>query len=187
MPSETNLGPEFRRLRKARGLSLADVAAATSISSSFLSMLENGKTDITFARLVRLVSFFGISITDLIPDPEPSGSTVVRHEARRRIVSPTERAESFLLTHSTQHKMLPTIVVIHPGGTVAEGPRVDGGEAFFLVLSGEVEITVQDEAPLVLREHDAAYFSLDRKPCPPLRNIGAQDAQILTVTTPPLL
>jgi transcriptional regulator with XRE-family HTH domain len=189
MPTETTppLGPEFRRLRKARGLSLTDVAEATSISSSFLSLFENNKSDITFIRLVRLVEFFGISITDLIPDPEPTGTAIVHANARRQIVSRTEHAESFLLTHDTKHKMLPAIVVIHPDGGILEGVQMPGGEAFFLVLEGELEIGVPDEEPSVLREGDAAYYSLDRRPCPPLRNVTDRRAEVLIVTTPPSL
>lgn len=187
MPTENALGPKFRRLRNERGLSLTDVAEATSISSSFLSLFENNKSDITFIRLVRLVNFYGVSITDLIPDPEPSGTTIVRADARRQIVSPAERAESYLLTHDTKHKMLPAVLVIHPGGTIAEGLQIPGGEAFFLVLAGEMEILVAEGGRAVLHEGDAAYYSLDHRPCPPLHNPGERDAEVLVVTTPPSL
>ena len=49
------LGRSLRALRKERGLSLQDVATATNVSASFLSLVENEKSDITIGRLVRLV------------------------------------------------------------------------------------------------------------------------------------
>jgi XRE family transcriptional regulator, regulator of sulfur utilization len=140
MSAETNLGRQFRLLRKARGLSLADVAAATDISSSFLSLFETGKSDITFGRLARLVAFFGISITDLIPDPEPEQTVVVRRDRRRHIESPSEHAALHLLTHHTRNKMLPVLVNLDPGGTASETVNPEGGELFLFLLRGELEI-----------------------------------------------
>ena len=54
------LGSALRAARRRKSLSLSDVAAATGISPSFLSLVENGKSDITIGRLVRLVTFFAI-------------------------------------------------------------------------------------------------------------------------------
>ena len=62
-----SVGAHLHQARRARNLSLADVAEATSISASFLSLVENDKSDITIGRLVRLIEFYGISIADLLP------------------------------------------------------------------------------------------------------------------------
>ena len=56
----------MRAARLARGFSLGQVAAATDISRSFLSLVENGKSDITIGRLTRLIDHYGISVADLI-------------------------------------------------------------------------------------------------------------------------
>ena len=48
--STGELGARLRQLRRSRGVSLADVAEGTGISSSFLSMVEKGKSDITISR-----------------------------------------------------------------------------------------------------------------------------------------
>ena len=66
------LGGRLRSLRHGRKLSLAEVGAATGMSSSFLSLVENGRNDLTVARLVRLVDYYGVSVTDLLPDPVSS-------------------------------------------------------------------------------------------------------------------
>ena len=59
-----DLGRRLRELRTSRKLSLAEVAEATSMSPSFLSVVENGQSDITVSRLMRLVQWYGVSVSD---------------------------------------------------------------------------------------------------------------------------
>jgi len=49
--NRNDLGTRLRALRTERGLSLSQLESATSISSSFLSLVESGKSDITISRL----------------------------------------------------------------------------------------------------------------------------------------
>src|SRR5882672_9484931 len=72
------LSAKLRAARKQRNLSIAAVADGTQISASFLSLVENGKSDITIGRLTRLIEFLGISITDLITGEEPADPHIVR-------------------------------------------------------------------------------------------------------------
>jgi transcriptional regulator with XRE-family HTH domain len=182
---DVKLGDKFRLLRRERALSLAEVAEGTQISSSFLSLFENGKSDITFSRLARLVRFFDVSITDLIPDPEPAEKVVVRREGRRRVDSPLEGSQLYLLTHDMRHKMMPVIGIMEPGGTCAETTITAGGELFVLVLKGEIEITADGEPAVQLRAGDAAYFSTERVHS--FRNTGPHPAEVVAVQTPPTL
>jgi transcriptional regulator with XRE-family HTH domain len=185
MQEEAQLGAKFRGLRKERALSLSDVAEGTQISSSFLSLFENGKSDITFGRLARLVKFFGISITDLIPAPEPAEARVVRRDGRRHIESPLEASQLYLLTHDTRHKMMPVISIIEPGGVGAATVITEGGELFIMVIKGELEIESETEPTVRLRQGDAAYFSTDRARS--FRNRGNHRAELIAVRTPPTL
>src|SRR4051812_17974209 len=66
MRTELNLGTTLRAIRTSRRLSLADVADATQISPSFLSLVELGKSDITIGRLTRLADFYKVSFSDLL-------------------------------------------------------------------------------------------------------------------------
>lgn len=152
------------------------------MSSSFLSLFETGKNDITFGRLVRLIEFFGISITDLIPDPEPQQTVVVRREHRRHLESRSEGAVLELLTHHTRHKMLPVLVAVEPGGEVADLLDHEGGEFCIYVLQGQIEVDDHETEPVRLRQGDAAYY-LDDRPRT-FRNIGRSRAKWLGVQTP---
>jgi transcriptional regulator with XRE-family HTH domain len=182
VPPESDLGRHFRALRKSRGLALADVAEATAISSSFLSLFETGKSDITFGRLARLIEYFGVSITDLIPDPQPDQTVVVRRKGRRHLESPSEHAAMELLTHHTRHKMLPVLVSLEPGGVVEETLTPEGGELFLFILRGAIEIDNGANEPLRIGRGDAVYLRTDRHRT--FRNTSDKPAEWLAVQTP---
>ena len=78
MATERGLGSALKNLRRDRRLSLQDVSAGTGISASFLSLVENGKSDITIGRLVRLVTFYGIHLGDLVPVQPAAEPDLVR-------------------------------------------------------------------------------------------------------------
>jgi transcriptional regulator with XRE-family HTH domain len=184
MQDESDLGGQFRALRQARGLSLSDVANATDMSSSFLSLFEMGKSDIAFGRLSRLVRFFDISITDLLPDPQPEPAVVVRRGARRRLESRSEGAVIDILTHETRHKMLAVVVSLAADGVTSETTTPAGGELFLMMLQGEIEID-DGEAPVRLRKGDAAYYLTDRVRT--FRNTRKTRAEFIAVQTPTTL
>jgi transcriptional regulator with XRE-family HTH domain len=179
----TRLGSKFRAIRRERGLSLTEVAKATDISRSFLSLFENDKSDITFSRLARLVSFYDVSITDLIPDPEPTESIVVRRERRRRVDSPEEGAELFLLTHELSHRMWPYLIVADTDAEPMETAFIEGSELFVTVVSGTIEVETDGEPTFRLRKGDAAYFTDERVRT--FRTVGRKASEILLVRAPP--
>jgi predicted transcriptional regulator len=59
---DRELGRRLRAFRATRGLSLANLAKKTGISSSFLSLVEQGKSDITITRLLRLAKFYEVGL-----------------------------------------------------------------------------------------------------------------------------
>lgn len=70
---ENRLGDRLRRLRRARGLTLNDVAGAVGLSHTFVSMVERGLTDISLARFRRLADFYGIRASELLLEEESHG------------------------------------------------------------------------------------------------------------------
>ena len=78
MKLENHVGERLRELRRERGLSLAEVAEGTGISTSFLSVLETGRSDITLGRLMKLVKFFGTSVEELLPEAPSVDASLVR-------------------------------------------------------------------------------------------------------------
>jgi transcriptional regulator with XRE-family HTH domain len=181
----TGLGSALRSARRDRSLSLHDVAAATGISASFLSLVENGKSDITIGRLVRLVAFYGLPLADLLPAEPPADPDIVRKSEQRTLPSPAEEIQFRLLAPNTGGSMLPMIVEFEASAHLAEYGR-HAGEEFVHVLQGKLELELEGCESRVLRAGDSAYYSAERphlfrnaSPTAPLR--------IICVDSPPNL
>jgi transcriptional regulator with XRE-family HTH domain len=180
-----HLGLRLRTLRKERHLSLDDVAKGSGISRSFLSLLENDRSDVSFSKLIRLVNFYGISVTDIMPDPEVDvDQIIVRREERKHVESPGEGMDVFLLSPDTKHKMMPVVEEFQPGGAMREYSSHEG-EEFLFVLQGEIEVSIEGREPFVLRHGDSAYYSAEVPHR--FRNAGEGVALLFAVVTPPFL
>jgi quercetin dioxygenase-like cupin family protein/DNA-binding Xre family transcriptional regulator len=180
------VGAHLRQVRKARKLSLADVAEATGISASFLSLVEKEKSDITIGRLVRLIEFYGISITDLLPGATASGYPEVVTPAERKLVhSPAEGIDVFLLSVDTRHQMMPMQVEFKPGARLAEFGR-HAGEEWLVVLEGELRLELEGAEPRMLKPGDSAYYPAERPHL--FSNASAtKPLRLICVDTPPTM
>lgn len=155
------LGAALRKARGARSLSLSEVSTATGVSASFLSLVENGKSDITIGRLVRLVDFYGLSLGDLIQETPPADPDIVRRDEQGTLPSPAEGIEFRLLAASSPALMLPMIVTFEPDAHLAEFGR-HPGEEFVHVLQGVLELELEGSGPRILRTGDSAYYDAER-------------------------
>lgn len=70
------LGSELRRLRKGRGLTLANVGKKTELSVSFLSDVERGRTKPSLDTLEKLAACYRVSVNDILRDTELGVSPV---------------------------------------------------------------------------------------------------------------
>lgn len=65
MLSNKDLGEYLSKVRKAKDISLRDVEKLTSIGYAHLSMIENGKRNVTPALLRNLATLYNIDYLDL--------------------------------------------------------------------------------------------------------------------------
>ncbi len=79
MTHQPALGRRLKALRLNRGLSLKEVGGATGVSSSFLSMVETGRNDLSVGRLMVLADFYGVGLDEVLP-----GRGADRHLAVRQ-------------------------------------------------------------------------------------------------------
>lgn len=161
MATESNLGAKLRTLRLSRRLSLADVAVATDISPSFLSLVELGKSDITIGRLTRLADFYKLSFADILGGADASDAGVVRTHERRLIHSPAEGIDVYLLASDTRRTMMPMLLVLDPSAELAEYGHHEG-EEFVHVIEGSLVLEIEGTEPRSLEAGDSAYYSAER-------------------------
>ena len=180
--SQPDLGERIRILRKDRGLSLSDVAEATGISTSFLSMVENGRSDITTGRLIKLARYYGLSIADLLNEPAKPEEIVVRRGRERRLRSATERISYELLAPNSRGAMMPFIALFEEGGGEDELVRHEG-EEFIHVLEGELALALSNGESIVLTPGDSVYLRSERPHA--YRNRAKGRTRVFGVVTPP--
>ena len=180
--AQPDLGERLRVLRAERRLSLSAVSEGTGISASFLSLVEKGTSDITIGRLVRLVAFYGVRVTDLIPDTEHREAHVVRRGEQRHLYSRVEGLDVHLLTPDTERAMMPVVADFAAGGESAEFSS-HPGEEFIHVLEGTIRIELEGLEPIVLEAGDTAYYRSDRPH--KLANGGAAQARFVGAVSPP--
>ena len=161
--NKLDLGTRLRALRTERGLSLSQLESATKISSSFLSLVESGKSDITISRLVRLADFFDVELSDLVEGSrvERSPYEVIRDGEGSVLASSSEGITTRFLGHQ-RWQLSPRVSDYDAGGTI----EIAGGEQaareilhhrelFIYVITGTFEITVHEEEPVTLSRGDA--------------------------------
>lgn len=182
----SSIGSGLRKVRTARSLSLAEVADATGISASFLSLVEKDRSDITIGRLHRLIDFYGISIADLLPfAAHTEYPQVVVEPDRRTLHSAAEGVDVYLLTVDTARQMMPLEVVFEPGARLAE-PGRHPGEEFILVLQGALRLELEGSEPRTLEAGDSAYYPGERPHL--LANASTSEPlRIVCVDTPPTM
>jgi transcriptional regulator with XRE-family HTH domain len=155
---QPELGSQLRALRIARGLSVRDVGMVTSISPSFLSLVERGRSDITIGRLKRLVEFYGVSLLDLVPEEPIEDSRVVRRTEQRLLHSKEEGVDIHLLVPDMRRDMVAMLVEFAPGCEFAEG-SAHRGEEWVYVIEGDLRIEFGDgQDAIVLNQGDSSYY-----------------------------
>ncbi len=192
--SETGPGPEIRAMRRARGMTLGELAEASQLSVSFLSFVERGKKQPSLDALQRISKALGIEVGWLFP-PSPNddpieNAYVVRKGFRRRIdysrLAGTDYLgqTDYLLSPSVDGQLVMSIMQYAPGGHSGDNPLSHEGEEVGYVMSGQLTLEV-DGHVLVLEEGDSFGFAGD-KPHRYINN-GTQDLRIILTNTPVIM
>jgi DNA-binding transcriptional MerR regulator/quercetin dioxygenase-like cupin family protein len=181
VPSEAALlpGQRFRRLRTRRGLSLAQVARATSISVGFLSALERGQMRASISTLRRIARFYHTNILSFF-QAAGENPRLVRPEQRK--ILQTESGVRMELLAWGNTVMEPHLFRVKPGGGSGESYSHEG-EEFLHVLRGQFEIWLDTKEHYRLRQGDSLYFESST----PHRwkNPGRAETWLLWINTPP--
>ncbi len=169
-----NLGPRLKTIRLASEKSLREVARRLDVSPSFLSQIENGKSQPSVATLYSLARLLGVPVDTLFAPTfdgaaplTPNDDAVVNRAfldnptdawdeagARISLINPQNRSvltmdtgvrwERLAATHESDINFME--IVYEPGsGTNASGELIEhDGYEYGYALEGEIEITIGD-------------------------------------------
>ena len=87
------LGERLRKIRLQKGMSLQDVqeASAGKWKAAVVGAYERGDRNVTVTRLSELADFYGVPVSEIIPNDGSSAPAPI--EARRRVILDLERLE----------------------------------------------------------------------------------------------
>lgn len=161
----SQLAPRLKDARKAKGLSLDQVAKLSGVSRSMLSQIERGESSPTVATLWNLTRALQVDFAGLLDSSAGSESPiaeVMRSDrtptidsqgdgCRIRILSPPDQAG--------RHEVYE--IVFKKGGALVSEPHRPGCREHLTVLEGKISAE-SDGVPVDLASGDTARYAADR-------------------------
>jgi len=161
---EYNIGAKIKKLRKARKLTLQDVARETGFSPALISQIENNNVSPPIATLSKIARFFDVKMGLFFDeDEEERKYEIVKRDDRRvvsRVISKAGTGHGYtyeaLSFRKRNKKMEPFMITVSER---AEEQTLYNheGEEFILILKGKAEVILEDDR-FILEEGDAIYF-----------------------------
>ncbi|MFZ1680576.1 MAG: XRE family transcriptional regulator [Rhizobiaceae bacterium] len=179
-------GRRLRELRKARGLTLAEVAEITGLAVSTVSKVERGLMALTYDRLMQLSAGMNMDMPALFgrggASFQKDSMAVARLGDFQLQETPTYSYE--ILFPDMWHKAMTPMA-----GTVKAHSRMEfpdlirhPGQEFVFVLSGQLTIFTDKHEPVHLGPGESVY--LDSGMGHVYTSAGEEDARILVVCLP---
>lgn len=158
-----HLGKQIQDLRAERGLTLQDLAAASTVSVSMLSAVERGQKAATVTVLDRIASGLGISLAALVAGTADS-RVIVRRAAEQDVVEEPGGWQRTILTPVVAGVNFEWIRTTLPAGCDAGWVPgyAPGSHEFVAVDGGTLRLRLDDRA-VDLNAGDSAYFAADAR------------------------
>ncbi|MBN9888993.1 cupin domain-containing protein [Salipiger abyssi] len=157
------VGARMRELRKAKGMTLQQLAGATSLSVGYLSQLEREQAVPSIRALSTISRALGVNISWFFPDPDrtadPEAAVVVR-AARRSALRFESGIRDELLCPTLGGNLEMLLCTFEPGASSGDLYAHDGEEAGY-VSEGQLELRIEGETYL-LNAGDSFHFDCNR-------------------------
>lgn len=163
---DAEIGAGLRKLRRARGLSLEDLASRTSLSIGFLSQIERGLSSPTLRVLAAVADALDVGLGTLFPVGAAGGqepaATIVRRSGRSELQLWRSGIRKQLLTpHAEGSKLNVYIVEMERGAATGDELYTHHGEEAGLVMQGAMLLSIESES-WTLQEGDSFRFLSSR-------------------------
>jgi XRE family transcriptional regulator, regulator of sulfur utilization len=158
-----HLGKRIQDLRAERGMTLQDLAGASSVSVSMLSAVERGQKAATVTVLDRIASGLGMSLGALIAVAADSG-VIVRRAAEQDVIDEPGGWQRTILTPVVAGVNFEWIRTVLPAGCDAGWyPAYAPGSHEFVVVDRGILRLRLDGREIDLAAGDSVYFAADAR------------------------
>lgn len=175
-----SVGQRIRNARKAKKLTLRELAQQIGYSESLLSKIENGKGNPPLSTLHDLTTALGVSISSLFADANTPEVAIYRNGERALLLASQTVTLEALIPHTESHRLQAHIHIIAPNGS-PDGAYSHEGEEVGFILEGEIKLIVNNKAYLLSRGDS---FSFRSELPHSYKNPGRKEAKVLWVNTP---
>jgi len=184
MSSETTInesvGNRIRRVRKAKKMTLRDLARQIGCSESLLSKIENGKGNPPLSTLHDLTRALGVSISSLFAAADAPEVAIYRNGERALLHASQTVTLEALIPHTESHRLQAHIHIIAPKGSPDGGYSHEGEEVGF-ILTGELKLIVNGKTYYLSRGDS---FSFRSELPHSYENPGRTETKVIWVNTP---
>ncbi|MGH6861845.1 MAG: cupin domain-containing protein [Phyllobacterium sp.] len=177
-----DIGSRLRQIRMARGLSQRALAKRTGVTNSTISLIESNASNPSVGALKRILDGIPIGLAAFFAfEPDKPKQAFY---AAEELIEIGKGAISFRqVGESLFGRSLQILKECYqPGADTGKVPLVHDGEEGGIVLSGRLEVTVDDDRR-VLGPGDAYYFE-SRRPHR-FRCVGPVPCDVISACTPP--
>jgi transcriptional regulator with XRE-family HTH domain len=174
------LGRKIRDLRLRRGMTVQQLASASSLSKGFISQVENDRTSPSLATLRNLARALETSVAYLVVEEEQIPHVVrAAHRPRLQVGGNAGRVE---VLSAQPKRNLELIMAELPAGLTSPGKRhYHHGEECVFCVEGSVRLICGDQT-IVLEAGDSCHY--DGRMPHAVDNCGDATARIVIAMTP---
>lgn len=179
---EVEIGSRLRRAREKAGISQRTLAKRAGITNSTISLMESNGTNPSIGALKRVLDAMSVSLSDFFAEDETNRprsfykaselTEIGKGSVSLRQVGPSMAGRQLQILSETWQ----------PGADTGKISLTHEGEEGGVVISGFVEITVDDER-CILGPGDA--YSFDSRRPHRFRCVGDEPARCISACTPP--
>src|SRR5262245_53567006 len=185
LAADERIGEDIRGLRKAKRMTLAELATRINRSVAYLSKLERNLTKPSVTELRAISAALDVKINFFFHETEarhPSERRMIVRKADRRRLNFAAGITDYLLSPSLDGPLEVLWSVFEPGASSGESPYVHDGDEAGVILSGALEFWVGND-DFTVEEGDSVSFksSLPHR----YRNPGAVETRVIWIVTPP--
>ncbi|TFH87383.1 cupin domain-containing protein [Billgrantia azerbaijanica] len=177
-----NVGSRLRELRLAHRLSQRELAKRAGVTNSTISLIEQNSVSPSVSSLKKILDALPVSISAFFAGDQPA--TPRHFYAAEELTEIGDGHLSWRLVAARRPGR--SMSIIHerypPGADSGAEMLEHEGEEGGVVIAGEIELTVGDDAK-VLGPGDAYYF--DSRLPHRFRNLGDEECVIVSANTPP--
>jgi len=151
------VGMGIFRIRRRRGLTLAELAERTELDKGYLSRIERGQKSPSIAALLKISEALGVQVGHLFGERTAGDAVQIVRRQDRTSLPGTDGSGFINAILPANHGRRVSAFVVEPGDRSRDTAADHAGDEFLFVLKGRVKIEFPDQA-FELEEGDSAYF-----------------------------